>query len=78
MKAIIEINKSSTDSGGCRSVLTGELLTGISIREVRFLGLKILSVTETTFVTEVRLLRLPIKQCRLKGWEIYRRPLSMP
>lgn len=74
MKAIIEICKSSTDSGGCRSVLTGEQLTGISIREVRFVGPKILSVTETTFVTVVRLLKLPIKQYRLKGWEIYRRP----
>lgn len=78
MKAIIEITKRHLTDGGCLSPSRSEFLDGVTIREVRLLGLKILSKIETTLVTEVRLLRLVIMRSRQQGWVICLPPKSKP
>jgi|GEM_PF-6636100 hypothetical protein len=79
MKAIIEIVRETLfNDGGCVQTSTKENISGITIRETKIFGFKILSKIDTSFVTEVRIFSLLIKRSRQKGWAIYRLPKAKP
>lgn len=71
MKPLMTVCISHSKNAGCRSVATDERIMGITYREVKIFGLKVLSVAKTTFVTEVRLFNLTIKRTQQKGWVLY-------
>lgn len=71
MKPLMIICISHSENVGCRSIALDERIMGITYREVKIFGFKVLSVAKTTFVTEVRLFNLPIKRIQQKGWVLY-------
>lgn len=71
MMPFIDIVTVTNDNSGSVS-FDGERLRGMTIHEVRLLGLKIITVTKAAFVKEMRLFGCLIMRRRLKGWGLYR------
>lgn len=69
MKFLIETIRRQIPAAS-RNSETGETVPGATILETKILGLRIYALRATSFVREYRLLSIPIKRYRLKGWEI--------
>lgn len=69
MKFIVETISRDVD-GYSYNPQTKERIVDIKIRETKLFGLRLYSVIKGTFVTEYRILSIPIKRYRLKEWRI--------